>query len=272
MAYRIFTLLLLISLQLQAQEDLEEKWIHEAVQASEPASVAHPLDSSRRASLGYLDSLHVEMAIMDYYHALHPSPDSLDLSYTVFRMGMIGYLNLKAKNKVKHPEYLSLIDFTKPSGEKRFYLIHIPHREIVFHTLVSHGRGTGQDRAMRFSNRPGSFQSSLGFYITAEPYHGKNGFSLRLDGMEKGINDNLRKRAVVIHGADYVSETFIKRYGRLGRSFGCPALPVDLNAKIINLIEGGSVVFAYFRDQNYFETSELLKMTRLIGGQSWFPR
>ena len=116
---------------------------------------------------------------------------------------------------------------------------------MLFQTLVAHGRNTGEEFANEFSNQAESFKSSVGFYSTGEIYDGKHGMSLKLDGLEKGLNDKARERAVVIHGADYVSESFIKQNKRLGRSQGCPALPVEMNAKIINVIKDKSCLFIY---------------------------
>lgn len=152
---------------------------------------------------------------------------------------------------------LTIIDFTKASTEKRLFVIDLESRQLLFHTLVAHGKNTGFDIAERFSNTSQSLQSSLGFFTTAEPYFGKHGISLRLDGLEKGINDNARARAIVIHGATYVSEGFIDDFGRLGRSWGCPALPVDLAQEIIDLIKDGSCLYIYSDDENYLESSGL---------------
>jgi hypothetical protein len=128
----------------------------------------------------------------------------------------------------------------------------------VFHTHVSHGKNTGEDQAKSFSNAMHSNQSSLGFYVTAETYIGSKGYSLKLDGMEKGYNDMMRERAVVMHNADYVSESWIRKYGRLGRSQGCPALPQEIGKKIIDTVKGGTVIFGYFDDQRYLTTSPYL--------------
>ena len=128
----------------------------------------------------------------------------------------------------------------------------------MYWTLLAHGRNSGENFATSFSNRSGSYQSSLGFFRTAETYNGGNGYSLRLDGLEKGINDKARPRAVVIHGADYCSEDFIRSTGRLGRSFGCPALPQELNKPIINTIKDGSLLFIYADKPEYYSLSKVL--------------
>lgn len=188
--------------------------------------------------------------------ALYDSLDVADiLKYEAFEEAMIGHQAITAKNK----QILTVIDFTLPSTEKRMYVLDLENKRLLYHTIVSHGRNTGEKYATNFSNRHGSYQSSLGFYITSETYQGGNGFSLRLDGLERGINDQARARAVVIHGADYCSEKVIKSSGRLGRSYGCPALPRELNGPIINTIKNGSVLYIYADNQDYLASSTFLR-------------
>lgn len=172
-----------------------------------------------------------------------------------FKSAYKGYKNLKDPNK----PLLTLIDFSLPSTQKRMYVMDLAKREILYVSYVAHGRNSGGNYATSFSNRDGSYQSSLGFYRTAGTYQGGNGYSLRLDGLEKGINDNARRRAIVIHGADYCSERMIRSVGRLGRSFGCPALPRELAKPIIDTIKGGSLLFIYADQPEYFAKSEVLK-------------
>lgn len=195
----------------------------------------------------------------DPYSHIRTLYDSLNVSnilkYQAFEEAMIGHKSIKAKNK----DILTVIDFTLPSTEKRMYVIDLRHKKLLYHSIVSHGRNTGGLYAESFSNRHGSFQSSLGFYVTAETYQGGNGFSLRLDGLERGINDQARPRAVVIHGADYCSERVIKSTGRLGRSYGCPALPRELNGPIINTIKNGSVLYIYADNKDYLVSSGFLR-------------
>ena len=140
---------------------------------------------------------------------------------------------------------VTLIDFSLPSTAKRLWTINLETGEILFNSLVAHGRNTGNDVAQSFSNIPQSFQSSLGFYLTDHVYVGKHGNSLRLKGLEKNINDNAWKRAIVVHGADYVTESFIKQNGRLGRSQGCPAIPPEITEEFINTVKEGSLIFIY---------------------------
>ncbi|WP_293894040.1 murein L,D-transpeptidase catalytic domain family protein [Flavobacterium sp.] len=165
-------------------------------------------------------------------------------SFDCFNLALDGFYLLKDKGLVEK-NILTLVDFSKSSNTKRLWVIDLDKKIILFNTLVAHGKNTGEEFAKQFSNQAESFQSSVGFYATGEIYDGKHGLSLKLDGLEKGLNDKARERAVVVHGADYVSESFIKQNKRLGRSQGCPALPVEMNAKIINVIKNKSCLFLY---------------------------
>jgi hypothetical protein len=154
---------------------------------------------------------------------------------------------------------LTIIDFSLPSTEKRLWVIDLKNKEVLLHTLVSHGRNSGLLMAEKFSNNPQSYQSSLGFYKTGETYQGKHGYSLRLDGLEKGFNDQARNRAIVVHGADYAREEVAKMSGRLGRSLGCPAVPSELSKEVIDLIKDGSLLFIFGQDENYLSEVPLLQ-------------
>lgn len=195
-----------------------------------------------------------------------------NLSYDVFRFGMIGYYSLRQQGKLGGKNILSIIDFTKSSCQKRFYTIDLDEFKVKFFTYVSHGKNTGEDMAKSFSNILHSNQSSLGFYVTAETYIGTKGYSLKLDGVERGINDNMRERAVVMHEADYVSENWIKRNGRLGRSQGCPALPKEISKAIINTIKNQTTIFAYFKDNSYLQNSAFLNLDRMLLQNDLFAR
>jgi hypothetical protein len=162
-----------------------------------------------------------------------------------FQKAMMGFYEMKKKGIFKK-DILTLIDFSLSSNEKRLWVIDLSTNTIVFNSLVAHGRNTGDEFAKNFSNSSSSFKSSLGFYSTGEVYNGKHGKSLKLDGLEKGINDNARNRGIVIHAADYVSYFFIKAHNRLGRSQGCPALPLEFTEKIINKIKDKSCLYIYY--------------------------
>lgn len=177
------------------------------------------------------------------------------INYDAFYLGLKGYYVLKAQKKLKNPRVLTIIDFSRSANEDRFYLIDLLEGKLLLKSLVAHGRNTGMEYAIKFSNKPESYQSSLGFFLTGEAYTGEHGLSLRLDGAEKMINDNARKRAIVIHGAEYVSQSFMDAYGRIGRSLGCPALPVEAISKVVNTIKNGSCIFAYYPDQRYMRSS-----------------
>jgi hypothetical protein len=177
------------------------------------------------------------------------------VSYDIFNRAILGYRkidNLKKKN------IITIIDYSKPSTEKRFFVIDIEKRKLLYKSYVAHGKNSGENYAKSFSNESQSLKSPLGFFITAETYSGNNGYSLRIDGLERNINDNARNREIVIHGAEYVSVEFIERYGRLGRSWGCPALPVEVSKEIIDLISDGSCLYIYGKDKSYKQDSDFI--------------
>lgn len=161
-----------------------------------------------------------------------------------FSEALKGFYSLKEKGLFKK-DFLTIIDFSLSSRVKRLWIIDMVQNKIVLNSLVAHGKNSGEDYANQFSNKDESNKSSLGFYATGEVYQGKHGLSLKLDGLEKGINDNARQRAIVIHGADYVSENFLKNHSRLGKSHGCPAVPMGLSKKIIETIKDKSCLFIY---------------------------
>ena len=167
---------------------------------------------------------------------------STNLDYRVFEKALIGYYNLKSD---LNPEkaIITIIDFAKASTKKRLWIIDLKNNKLLLQTYVAHGKESGENLAKHFSNVAESHQSSLGFYITNETYFGNHGISLRLDGFDMGINDQARNRDIVMHGAEYVSEDFITQTGRLGRSFGCPAVPVQLTNNIIELVKNKTCLF-----------------------------
>lgn len=184
--------------------------------------------------------------------------DSLGLSREAFSEAVTGYLNLQRRGIIQNTGVLSIVDFSIPSFKKRLFVLDLVNEKLLFNTLVAHGRNSGQILATRFSNRSRSFQSSLGFYLTGETYQGQNGYSLRLVGMEQGINDNAYRRGIIVHAASYVNDDISRKYGRLGRSEGCPAIPADIHRVVIEAIKDGSCFFIYGKDKRYAGRSKLL--------------
>lgn len=185
--------------------------------------------------------------------------DSLSLSREAFDYAVKGLDKLEDQGVLHNDSILSIVDFGLPSSQKRLFIINLNSGELLFNTFVSHGRNSGKERATSFSNRINSFESSLGFYVTGATYKGEHGYSLRLQGMERGINDNALARGIVMHSADYVNEQLIKKQGYLGRSLGCPAVPVKLHKAIISTIKEGSCLFLYSPDKKYLASSNILK-------------
>ncbi len=182
----------------------------------------------------------------------------LGLSKQAFNAAFKGYQNLITIGKIKNDSILSIIDFSLPSTAKRLFVINLKNYSILFNTYVSHGKNSGTQSATSFSNKPQSLKSSLGFYVTSATYFGKHGYSLKLEGEEKGFNDNAYNRGIVMHSATYVSEDFIKLQGRIGRSEGCPAVPEEENNAIIETIKNGSCLFIYAPNNKYLTKSKLL--------------
>ncbi len=189
----------------------------------------------------------LELKIASQYQTLQ-SHNATVPQIACFDRAMNGFYALKAKGLVTK-NIITIVDFSLSSNVKRLWVIDLDSSTVLFNSLVAHGRNSGEEFAKTFSNAGESYKSSLGFYATGEIYNGKHGMSLKLDGLEKGVNDNARDRAVVMHGADYVSESFIKNNHRLGRSLGCPALPEALNSKVIEVIKNKSCLFIYHPSQ-----------------------
>ena len=181
------------------------------------------------------------------------------IDYAVFERAIAGYNRMGGHDK----DILTVIDFTKPSTEKRLFVIDLKLKKILFISYVAHGRNSGEKYATSFSNREGSFKSSLGFYKTENTYYGKNGYSLVLDGLERGINDKAKERAIVMHGATYANPSTIRSCGRLGRSLGCPALPLAVSKKIIDTIKGGTLLYIHGDDKTYASRSTFIKQDEI---------
>ena len=203
-----------------------------------------------------LSIAHSITAADKFYAGIHL--ENFGVSRTVFELALKGFEKLHEKGLLNEDSILTIVDFSKSSRQKRMVVIDLKKLEVVFNTVVAHGRNTGQEFARSFSNQPRSNKSSLGFYVTRNTYMGSNGYSLKLDGIERGINDKAMERAIVMHAADYANEEVIKSKGFLGRSFGCPAVPQKVSKKIIDKIKNGNALFVYYPDNKYLKTSKLL--------------
>lgn len=180
------------------------------------------------------------------------------LSEEAFEYAWKGYQDLMGKKLIPRNEYLTICDMSQSSVKKRLYVIDMIENKLIIHTYVAHGRNSGGEYASSFSNKPASLQSSLGFYITQSTYIGGHGLSLRINGIEPGINDKALERTIVLHGAAYVDEARAKQGIYMGRSFGCPAVPVNESAKIITTIKNGTCLFIYHPSRNYLLKSKIL--------------
>jgi len=200
----------------------------------------------------YLDSLYSEAGL----------EGSLD--YAVFELAMIGYYNMLADSLLERESIITIIDYTRPSTEERLVVVDLDAGELLYRSLVAHGRNTGGNYAEDFSNTPGSLQSSLGFYVTGVDYYGVHGKALKLDGVDTSYNDNAMDRYIVVHGACYCSKDFIEKHGRLGRSWGCPVLPLEVSAEIIQVLKDGTCMFIYSDDDEYLENSIYLEINGAV--------
>ncbi|PWJ57199.1 L,D-transpeptidase-like protein [Dyadobacter jejuensis] len=217
-----------------------------AIQSFNSAPAPHHAQSSPT------DSLRANVA---EWQVLYDSLDLADkgLSPTAFAYAWYGFQKMKFTSPI-----MAIADFSQSSTRKRLYIVDMNEKKLLVNTFVAHGRNSGNEYARKFSNANESYQSSLGFYRTLGTYQGKHGLSLRLEGLEKGINDKAFERAIVMHGANYVSESFIKNTGRLGRSLGCPAISLKDHKKVIKLLYNGAGLFIYSKDKAYLNGSKLL--------------
>lgn len=175
----------------------------------------------------------------------------------VLRLSLTAYLSAKQKGYAYKP-ILTVIDYSKPSTEKRLWVFNLDNGKTLFNTWVSHGKNSGGIIANSFSNIPGSLKSTIGLFLTGNTYLGKNGYSLHMQGLEKGINNNAFARSIVVHGAWYVNPDTIRRYGQIGRSWGCPAVSKSLSRPLIDTIKNKSLIFAYYPDRNWLSHSKFL--------------
>ncbi len=184
--------------------------------------------------------------------------EKLKINSKAFILAIKGYEKLKQLGKLANQRYLTIADMSQASSDPRLYIIDMEKQELLMQTFVAHGKNSGLLFAKQFSNLVGSFQSSLGFYITGKPYQGKHGKSLILKGVESGINDNAEERAIVLHGADYANKGFVNQQGYLGRSLGCPAVPNHQVEAIIKAIQGASCLFVYAPNSEYLRDSKMI--------------
>jgi hypothetical protein len=206
--------------------------------------------NTNNASLGSSSWITNEM------QAIRSQADNLD--ETVLKMGLKAYSKARQEG-YDHKGLLTIIDFDKVSTERRMWVIDVNREKVLFNTWVAHGRNSGENKATSFSNDPSSLKSSLGVFVTdSSPYIGQHGYSLRLKGLEPGINNNAYSRAIVIHGAWYVGSEVVQRYGRLGRSWGCPAVDQKLAKPLIDTIKNSTLVFVYANDRKWLWKSSFL--------------
>jgi len=199
---------------------------------------------------------HAHAWIQQEMHTLKAQAANIDTN--VLRLSLIAYLKARSQG-LDHQQILTVIDYSKPSYEKRLWVFDLKKSHpLLYHTYVSHGKNSGDVWATSFSNKVHSLQSSLGVFTTGESYMGNLGYALRLNGLEPGINDNAYRRATVIHGAPYVNDEAVKRYGRIGRSWGCPAVSRELVRPLINTIKNNTVLVAYYPDRHWMSHSRYL--------------
>lgn len=180
------------------------------------------------------------------------------LSINVFEMALKGMEKLIQAGITERDNIIAIADFSQPSSSKRLYIVDLSNYELKFRTWVAHGRKSGTEMASQFSNKISSYQSSPGFYVTGSTYQGKHGYSLKLEGVERGINDNAGRRAIVMHGAEYVNPNLIPKLGYIGRSQGCPAIPMNLHRSVIDQLKEGVCLFIYSPADSYVKKSSLI--------------
>jgi hypothetical protein len=178
------------------------------------------------------------------------SPRALEAALTALH-------RLQASGAKVRSDVLTVIDYTIPSTERRLWVFDLAHPRVLFEELTAHGKNSGENQAVRFSNVPNSLMTSLGAFLTGDTYIGKHGLSLRLRGLEKGVNDNSMDRAIVIHAAAYVNDSDAKTKGRIGRSWGCPAVRPEISRRLIETVQGGTLVLAYYPDRSWLQNSKL---------------
>jgi hypothetical protein len=244
MIYRFLPLVLLSLMSFDSIKETKVKQNDDIVITTDPKDIA----ANKKVAF--------EASCKSFYQSIEANNYSLP-QYESFFKAFEGYSQLQQQGLIEN-EYLTIVDFSLSSKEERLWVVDMNTKMVVLQSLVAHGKNSGMEFANQFSNKSESYQSSLGFYLTGETYTGKHGLSLKIDGLEYGINNNARQRAVVIHGADYASEKFVKANGRLGRSQGCPAVPYAVHKTLIETIKGKSCLFIYHPSRSYVEKSKLV--------------
>lgn len=201
----------------------------------------HPITDS--SGTDFSENDHVIPAFKSAYDSLRLNLKGL--SREAFEYARKGVQRLVEEGRLMNDSIISIVDFSQPSNQKRLYILDLKHYKVLFNTFVAHGQNSGREWAQQFSNQGASYMSSPGFYVTRETYEGHNGYSLKLDGLERGINDKAYSRGIVVHGARYVSDAIAHAQGYIGRSWGCPAVPMEESKPIINTIKNGTCVFIY---------------------------
>ncbi len=239
MIYRILPVLIIVLLSFSSNESSRKGFMH----TQSKIIASNPSNS-------------LEFRCKSIYETLDSNSFSLP-KFDLFLAAYQGYEEIQLQGRLQN-NLLTVIDFSLPSTEERLWVIDMSCQRILLKSLVAHGRNSGVIYATDFSNEKESFKSSLGFYLTGEVYNGKHGVSLRLDGLEFGINHKARERAVVIHGADYVNQKLAKKQGYIGRSLGCPAVPIDVHLQLIQLIKNKSCLFIYHPSRKQLQAAKLL--------------
>ena len=227
------------------------------VAASAPVELARPVDVLLPAEPVVTAE---SESVSSFDESAWQDADLGNIDHKVFGIALEAAASAVKRGDAVNPGTLTVIDFSKPSTEERMWVFDLSTRKLLFEEVVSHGRGSGRTMATAFSNEPESNKSSLGLYRTGETYIGKHGFSLRLDGLEPGVNDRARERAIVMHGADYVDPRAAQAQGYLGRSLGCPALRPAVTRQLIEAVKDGGLLFAYYPDPQWLQSSRYISV------------
>ncbi len=226
------------------------------------ASAKQPDMNRLRAKLADYKIMQFDQVASELYNEMNLQEKGL--RYEVFSNALVGYYNLRHEGRLSEKQIITMVDFTKSSREKRLWVIDINNKEILHHTYVAHGRNSGNEFAESFSNKSESYMSSVGFYVTQDVYQGKHGLSLKLEGLDEAYNSNALDRCIVMHGAEYANEAFMRKHGRLGRSLGCPALPMAEHKGIIESVVGKTTLYIHAADDSY--TSHYLDHANAMAG------